>query len=63
MFYLCAGYAHAEGNSDAHIKSSVMGSSLTIFIENGKLALGAWQGIYFVEGDGPINREVWVRAQ
>jgi len=56
-----AGYAHAEGNADAHIKSSLFGSSLTIFIEEGSLALGTWQGIYFCEGDGPRSREVWIK--
>lgn len=56
-----AGYSHAEGNADSHIKSSLLGSSLTIFIEAGKLALGTWQGIYFCEGDGPRQREAWVK--
>jgi secondary thiamine-phosphate synthase enzyme len=54
------GYSHAEGNADSHIKSSLFGSALTIFIENGQLAFGTWQGIYFCEGDGPRSREVWV---
>jgi len=57
-----AGYAHAEGNADSHIKSSLFGSSLTIFIESGQLTLGTWQGIYFCEGDGPRSREVWVKV-
>jgi len=56
-----AGYAHSEGNADSHIKSSLFGASLTIFIENSQLALGTWQGIYFCEGDGPRSREVWVK--
>jgi len=56
-----AGYSHSEGNSDSHIKSSMFGSSLTIFIENGRLAFGTWQGIYFCESDGPRSREVWVK--
>ncbi|MDD2689704.1 MAG: secondary thiamine-phosphate synthase enzyme YjbQ [Candidatus Omnitrophica bacterium] len=56
-----AGYAHTEGNADSHIKSSMFGSSLTIFIEGGQLAFGTWQGIYFCEGDGPRSREVWVK--
>ena len=56
-----ANYSHAEGNSDGHIKSSLLGVSLNIFIENGALVLGTWQGIYFVEGDGPRTREVWVK--
>ncbi|MDD5652633.1 MAG: secondary thiamine-phosphate synthase enzyme YjbQ [Candidatus Omnitrophica bacterium] len=57
-----AGYAHAEGNSDSHIKSSLFGPSLTVLVENGKLALGTWQGLYFCESDGPRNREVWVKV-
>jgi len=56
-----AGYAHSEGNSDSHIKSSLFGSSLTIFIEDGNLAFGTWQGIFFCESDGPRSREVWVK--
>jgi len=56
-----AGYSHSEGNADSHIKSSLFGSSLTIFIEGGQLALGTWQGIYFCEGDGPRSREIWVK--
>lgn len=55
-------YSHAEGNADAHVKSSLFGNSLTIFIESGHLALGTWQGIYFCEGDGPRSREVWVKV-
>lgn len=56
-----AGYAHSEGNSDGHIKASLFGTSLSVFIENGALALGTWQGIYFCEGDGPREREVWIK--
>lgn len=56
-----AGYSHSEGNADSHIKSSLFGSSLTIFLEHGQLTLGTWQGIYFCESDGPRNREVWVK--
>lgn len=56
-----AGYAHAEGNADSHVKSSIFGAALTIFIESGKLALGAWQGVYFCEGDGPRERQAWVK--
>jgi secondary thiamine-phosphate synthase enzyme len=54
-------YAHSEGNADSHIKSSLLGSSLVVFIEGGKLCLGTWQGIYFCEGDGPRSRQVWVK--
>ena len=53
-------YRHAEGNSDAHIKASLMGFSLTIQVIDGRLALGTWQGIYFCEFDGPRNRHVLV---
>jgi secondary thiamine-phosphate synthase enzyme len=57
-----AGYTHSEGNADSHVKSSLFGQSLTIFVEGGQLALGTWQGIYFCEGDGPRQREVWVKV-
>ena len=56
-----ARYAHSEGNSDSHIKSSLLGSSLSIFVESGKLSLGTWQGVYFCESDGARQREVWVK--
>ena len=56
-----AGYRHSEGNADSHIKSSLFGSSLTVFVEGGRLAFGTWQGIYFCESDGPRQREVWVK--
>ena len=54
-------YQHSEGNSAAHIKSSLVGPSETLLIENGHLALGTWQGIYFCEFDGPRTRKVWVK--
>ena len=54
-------YSHAEGNSDAHIKSSLLGHEKNVFIENGLLKLGTWQGIFFCEFDGPRNREVWIK--
>ena len=54
-------YRHTEGNSDAHIKSTLLGSSQTIFIQGGRLALGTWQGVYFCEFDGPRSRKVWVK--
>ena len=56
-----AGYSHSEGNADSHVKSSLFGSSLTLFVEDGRLTLGTWQGLYFAESDGPRNREVWVK--
>lgn len=55
------GYAHAEGNSPAHIKSSIIGSSVNVFVKNGRLLLGTWQGIYFAEFDGPKQRSAWVK--
>lgn len=55
------GYAHAEGNSDSHIKSSLVGNSCQIIVEDGHLKLGTWQGIYFCEFDGPRTRKVWVQ--
>lgn len=54
-------YAHLEGNAAAHIKASLLGSQVTVFIENGQLQLGTWQGIYFAEFDGPRTRDVWVK--
>ena len=56
-----AGYRHMEGNSDSHIKASIMGSSVTVMIENGRLVLGTWQKIFFCEFDGPRSRKVWVK--
>jgi secondary thiamine-phosphate synthase enzyme len=54
-------YLHFEGNSHAHIKASLMGSSCTVIIQDGKLMLGTWQGIYFCEFDGPRGREFYVK--
>lgn len=54
-------YKHSEGNSPAHIKSVLVGPSLTVFVEDGALMLGTWQGIYLCEYDGPRSREVWVK--
>jgi secondary thiamine-phosphate synthase enzyme len=53
-----ADYRHAEGNSAAHLKASLMGSSVTIPVEDGSLALGTWQAVYFCEFDGPRTRRV-----
>ena len=55
------GYHHMEGNSAAHLKSSMIGFSEQIIIENGRLVLGTWQGIYFCEYDGPRNRKCYVK--
>ena len=54
-------FRHFEHNSDAHIKSSLVGSSVTIPFENGKLCLGRWQGIYLCEFDGPREREILIK--
>ena len=54
-------YRHSEGNAAAHIKASLMGSSVNIIIENGDLVLGTWQGIFFCEFDGPRSRKVIVK--
>ena len=56
-----ADYRHLEGNSPAHIKSSLVGTSQTVAIENGTLVLGTWQGIFFCEFDGPRQRSVHLR--
>ncbi|HEV2298272.1 MAG TPA: secondary thiamine-phosphate synthase enzyme YjbQ [Candidatus Acidoferrales bacterium] len=54
-------YRHAEGNSDSHIKTALTGSSATVFIEGGRLALGRWQATFFCEFDGPRRREVMLK--
>ena len=56
-----ANYRHGEGNSPAHVKSTLVGASETVAIENGSLVLGTWQGIFFCEFDGPRTRKVHVR--
>ena len=56
------GYAHAEGNSAAHVKSSVVGCQMNVLVEKGELALGTWQGIYFCEFDGPRSRKMYVKV-
>ena len=55
-------FRHGEGNSSAHLKASAVGSSATVIIENGKLVLGTWQGIYFAEFDPPRNRKFQVKV-
>jgi secondary thiamine-phosphate synthase enzyme len=55
------GFRHGEGNSDSHIKASLIGSSATVLIEDGDLVLGRWQGVYFCEFDGPRMRSVHVQ--
>jgi secondary thiamine-phosphate synthase enzyme len=54
-------YTHMEGNSPGHVKSSLVGCSSSVLINNGSLALGTWQGIFFCEFDGPRNRKVFVK--
>jgi secondary thiamine-phosphate synthase enzyme len=54
-------YRHLEGNSPAHIKASIIGSSQALFIEDGRLVLGTWQGLFFAEFDGPRSRSVLVK--
>lgn len=56
------GYRHIEGNSAAHLKSSCVGASELFMVEDGKLFLGNWQGIYFMEFDGPRNRTFYVKV-
>ena len=54
-------FLHGEGNSAAHLKASAVGSSVTIIIDNGRLVLGTWQGIYFCEFDAPRRRKFYVK--
>ena len=53
-------YMHMEGNSAAHIKATLFGNSQTVLVENGRIQLGTWQGLFFCEFDGPRSRKVWV---
>jgi secondary thiamine-phosphate synthase enzyme len=55
------GFRHCEGNSDAHTKAVMTGSSASVIIKDSRLALGTWQGIYFCEFDGPRQRKVYVK--
>ena len=56
------GYSHGEGNTAAHVKAGMMGSSAQVIISGGKLQLGTWQSLYFCEFDGPRTRQVWVKG-
>ena len=61
-----SGFQHSEGNSDSHIKTGLFGNSTHVIVEQGKLVLGQWQGIFFCEFDGPRNRSIhlqWVGKQ
>jgi secondary thiamine-phosphate synthase enzyme len=55
-----AQYKHSEGNAAAHVKASMMGSSIQVIVEDGRLLLGTWQAVYFCEFDGPRSRNVWL---
>ena len=54
-------YRHAEGNSDAHVKTTLVGPSLTLIVADGRIQLGTWQGVYLCEWDGPRTRKIWVQ--
>ncbi|MCM8764589.1 MAG: secondary thiamine-phosphate synthase enzyme YjbQ [Candidatus Omnitrophica bacterium] len=56
-----SGYRHSEGNSDAHIQSSIVGQSVSTIIQDGNIMFGTWQGIFLCEFDGPRTRNVWVQ--
>lgn len=56
-------YSHLEGNSAAHMKSSLLGHSVRVFVEGGNLCLGTWQAVFFCEFDGPRTRQVWLRFE
>lgn len=56
-------YAHKEGNADAHIKSSLVGNSVNLLINNGRIVLGRWEGIFFAEFDGPRSRKVYIKIK
>ena len=55
-------YRHGEGNSDSHVKTSLVGNSVSVLVERGRLVLGRWQGVYFCEFDGPREREMMVKG-
>ena len=55
-------YAHAEGNSPAHVKAALVGSSVSLIVEGRRLQLGTWQGVFFCEFDGPRTRKVWIQV-
>jgi secondary thiamine-phosphate synthase enzyme len=57
-----AGYRHMEGNADSHIKASLVGSSVSVIFERGRLVLGTWQKIFFCEFDGPRSRKVHIKS-
>lgn len=55
------GYKHVEGNSDAHVKTTLVGPSQTLIVSGGRLQLGTWQGVFLCEWDGPRNRKIWAQ--
>lgn len=55
------GYRHSEGNTAAHVKASLMGSSVQVIVQDSKIRLGMWQSIYFCEFDGPRTRQIWLK--
>lgn len=55
------GFRHGEGNSDAHLKASLMGSSVQLIVEGGEILVGTWQAVWFFEADGPRNRQIWLK--
>lgn len=57
-----ANYSHTEGNADAHIKSTLVGNNVSLIVEEGRVVLGQWQGIFFAEFDGPRRRSIWVQV-
>jgi secondary thiamine-phosphate synthase enzyme len=56
-------YQHAEGNSDAHVKASLMGAEVRLLVQAGRLLLGTWQGVFLAEFDGPRTRKIWIQWQ
>lgn len=56
-------FAHTEGNSDAHLLASLLGGSVVLPVTRGRLALGTWQGVFFVELDGPRSRRLWISVR
>lgn len=56
-------FRHTEGNSDAHIKASMLGSSVQLIVEEGKILLGTWQAVWLFDGDGPRTRQLWLKWQ
>ena len=63
LFPRDAEYEHNDGNMDAHLKATLVGSTATVLIEKGKLCLGTWQSVFLCEFDGPRSREVWVKVR